>query len=432
MQARDRSVSLKIGYLVNQYPGPSHSFIRREIAALEAQGLEIMRFTVRRTEAALPDQADLAEQARTRVILGAGSAALLLRSLAMLFGRPIAFARALGLAIRFGLLSHRGLLRHIAYLAEACLLAHWLAEGEAQHLHAHFGTNSAMVAMLCRELSGISYSFTVHGPEEFDRAEALALGEKVKRAAFVIAVSHFGRSQLFRWSRPEDWEKVEVVRCGLGADLLEASQAPAQSEPRLVCVARLGEQKGHLLLLEASARLKKEGMDFQLVLVGDGPMRRQIETRIHELNLEDRVRLTGWVSEKKVREAIVGSRALLLPSFAEGLPVVLMEALALGRPVVATYVAGIPELVESGANGWLVPAGSVDAFAEAMRTALRAPPAQLEQMGKMGAKRVAEEHNAFREAAKLVALFRGQIDRQQAVQAEMTRTRGNHRMRNVG
>ncbi len=406
---------MRIAYLVNQYPGPTHSFIRREIAALEAQGWEIFRFTVRRSEAALPDEADLAEQTRTQAILEAGSATLLLRSLATFVTRPIAFLRALGLVLRLGLMSHRGLLRHVVYLAEACTLAHWLAQRGTQHLHAHFGTNPAMVAMLCREVGGPPYSFTVHGPEEFDRAEALALSEKVKRAAFVIAVCNFGRSQLFRWSRPEDWEKVDVVRCGLGVDLLKASPARAQLQPRLVCVARLGEQKGHLLLLEAAARLKTEAMDFHLVFVGDGPMRQRIEARIRALELADRVRLTGWLSEKEVRDEIVASRALVLPSFAEGLPVVIMEALALGRPVVATYVAGIPELVESGTCGWLVPAGSVDALAEAMRAVLRAPASQLEQMGRMGASRVADEHDALREATKLAALFRQQIDGRKAV-----------------
>jgi glycosyltransferase involved in cell wall biosynthesis len=171
-------------------------------------------------------------------------------------------------------------------------------------------------------------------------------------------------------------------------------------------VARLGEQKGHLLLLEAAAKLKREGVQFQLVLVGDGPMRQLVEARVRELDLADRIVLTGWLSGKDVRREIVTSRALLLPSFAEGLPVVLMEAFVLGRPVVATYVAGIPELVESGASGWLVPAGSVEAFAEAMRTVLLASPEQLAQMAKLGASRVVCEYDAFHEAAKLAALFR--------------------------
>jgi glycosyltransferase involved in cell wall biosynthesis len=403
--------TLRIAYLVNQYPGPSHSFIRREIAALEAQGVEILRFTVRRAKANLPDEADIAELSRTRAILEAGSVTLLLRTLVALVTRPIAVLRAFGLAVKFGWPSLRAVLRNIVYLAEACTLAHWLAQGRAEHLHAHFGTNSAMVAMLCHIVGGFSYSFTAHGPEEFDRAESLGLGEKVRRAAFVIAVCNFGRCQLFRWCRLEDWKKVEVVHCGLGPDLLKTSTDVAPTDSRLVCVARLGEQKGHLLLLEAAAKLKQEGIEFELVLVGDGPMRQLVERRIRELDLADRIVLTGWLSGKDVRKQIVTSRALLLPSFAEGLPVVLMEAFILGRPVVATYVAGIPELVEAGASGWLVPAGSVDALAEAMRAVLLATPMQLSQMAKLGAKRVLSDHDAFHEAAKLAALFRRQTNR---------------------
>jgi len=400
---------LRIAYLVNQYPGPSHSFIRREITALEEQGVEILRYTVRRAWAALPDEADVAERSRTRAILEAGTLGIFGHTLLCLISRPLGTLRALSLAVRLGLPSPRSALRNLVYFGEACTLARWIAQRRAQHLHAHFGTNSAMVAMLCHEVSGLSYSFTVHGPEEFDRAEQLAIREKIKRASFVVAVCNFGRSQLFRWCRIEDWKKVEVVHCGLGEDLLKARADGVPNNASLVCVARLGEQKGHLLLLEAIAKLKKEGVRLRLLLVGDGPMRHLVEVRIQELQLADSVELTGWLSGKQVRDAIVASRALLLPSFAEGLPVVLMEAFMLGRPVVATYVAGVPELVEAGASGWLVPAGSVEALASAIRSALAASPAQLQQMAKVGAQRVLQEHDASREASKLAALFRRQV-----------------------
>jgi len=400
---------LRIAYLLTQYPGPSHTFIRREIRALEDQGVEVLRFTARRTTAALPEKADVDELARTRVILEAGTGALVLRSLLTLLTRPIAVFRAVQLALRSRSPSV-GFFRHLVYLAEACMLAHWLAEAKAEHLHAHFGTNPAMIAMLCHEVGGPPYSFTAHGPEEFERAEVLALSEKIHRAAFVVAVCNYGRAQLLRWCRPEEWKKVEIIRCGLDADLLNGSNHQIPDQPQLVCVARLGEQKGHLVLLEAAAQLKKEGLRFRLILVGDGPLRPLVERRIRELNLSEEMRLSGWVSGKEVRETILASRVLLLSSFAEGLPVVLMEAFALGRPVVATYVAGIPELVEAGSSGWLVPAGSVETLAAAMRAALLAPREQLVQMAKVGAKRVAQEHDVAREASKLAELFRRQIE----------------------
>lgn len=396
---------LRIGYLVNAYPATSHSFIRREIRALEDLGARVVRYSVR-PAVDLVSAEDRDEQARTRVVLGAGAAGLLLATLRAAALRPLRFARALASALRLGWASHRGVARHLAYLAEACVLAGWTRRDGVEHLHAHFGTNPATVALLCRLLGGPPYSFTVHGPEEFDKPEALGMAEKIRNAAFVIAVSSFGRSQLWRWARHDDWDKVKVVRCGLGRDLIEARATPAPAAPRLLCVARLSEQKGHLLLLEAAARLAAEGRRFDLVLAGDGPLRGAIERLIRRHGLEKHVSITGWLSGERVREELVAARALVQPSFAEGLPVVLMEALALGRPVVTTYVAGIPELVEPGVSGWLVPAGAVDELAAAMREALEAAPARLDEMGRAGRRRVAERHDAAREAAVLATLFR--------------------------
>jgi glycosyltransferase involved in cell wall biosynthesis len=397
---------LRVGYLVNQYPRTSHSFIRREIQALESQGLEVLRYSLRPPNEALATEADRLELTRTRAVLGAGALAHAGAVLAVALRRPVAFGRATALAVRLGLRSERGLLRHVAYLAEACVLAGWLRRAGVEHVHAHFGTNSATVALLCWAVGGPRYSFTVHGPEEFDKPEFLGLGEKVRHAAFVVTISSFGRSQLFRWARHEDWPKLEVVRCGVGADLLLAAPTPVPAAPRLVCVARLSEQKGHLLLIEAAAKLAGEGLEFELLLAGDGPMRPEIEAAIAGNGLRERVRLAGLMSAEQVREAIIGSRALVLPSFAEGLPVVVMEALALGRPVVTTAIAGIPELVQPGVTGWLVPAGSSDALAAAMREALQAPTERLAEMGRAGAELVAREHDASREAAKLADLFR--------------------------
>jgi glycosyltransferase involved in cell wall biosynthesis len=314
--------------------------------------------------------------------------------------------RAIGATLRIGWRSDRGLLRTIAYLAEACVLLDWLRSDGVEHVHAHFGTNSAAVAMLCRTLGGPTYSFTVHGPEEFDKPEALHLGEKVREASFAVVISEFGRSQLCRWVRFEDWSKIHVVHCGLEADLLGAEPTPVPEFPRLLCIARLAKEKGHMVLLDAAERLAAEGKQFEILLAGDGPLRAEIEKRIGERGLGSRVRIGGWMSAAEIRDAIVRSRVLVLSSFAEGLPVVIMESLALGRPVIATAIAGIPELVTSGANGWLVPAGSVDALADAMRVALNASTHDIRAMGIAGSKRVVAEHDARAEAEKLVRCFR--------------------------
>ena len=285
------------------------------------------------------------------------------------------------------------------------MLVHWCAAAEVRHVHAHFGTNSTTVALLCHALGGLTYSFTVHGPEEFDKVEAIALTEKIERAAFVVAISSFGRSQLYRWCRLKHWSKIHVVHCGVDDSFLGQPLTPVPAAHRLVCVGRLCEQKGQLLLMEAAAKLVAEGLQFKLVLVGDGPLRSTIEAQIAQAGLRDTVEITGWASGAEVRQHILAARAMVLPSFAEGLPVVIMETLALGRPVVTTYVAGIPELVQPGASGWLVPAGSVEALVAAMRSVLQSPVEVLEKMGRLGAAQVAQNHTVEIEAKKLAALF---------------------------
>lgn len=391
---------MKIAYLVNGYPRTSHSFIRREIKALESLGVEVLRFAQRPLDEPLVNEVDHEEHRRTRVLLSAGVLVHAWALLAVAFRRPLLFARALGIALRLGGRSERGLLRHLAYLGEGAVLERWLRGTGVTHVHAHFGNASTCVAMLCRCLGGPPFSYTIHGVDEYDNVE-----EKVSRATFALAISSFGRAQMYRWVDPREWPKIHEIHCGIDDEMASASLTKVPAVPRLVCVARLGVEKGHLVLLEAAARLAAEGVPFEIVLVGDGPLRSVLAERIRSLGLDGRVRLVGWMGARQVREEILASRALVLSSFSEGLPVVLMEALALGRPVIASALSGIPELVRPGVDGWLVPAGSVEALVEAMREALEASPERLEAMGRSGAALVAERHDTRKEARKLLALF---------------------------
>lgn len=407
-------MALKIAYLINQYPKVSHSFIRREILALEACGLIILRFAVRSCADELVDEADQQELKKTRFLLEGGAIALLQGLLKVMLRHPSRFLQAAGLTLKLGWRSEQGVLKHLAYLAEACVLLNWLAEAEVTHVHAHFGTNPATVAMLCRMLGGPPFSFTVHGPEEFDKVEAIALPQKIEQAAFVVAISSFGRSQLYRWTRPEQWSKIRVVHCGVDANFLAIAPTPIPDQPRFVCVGRLSEQKGQLLLIEAAKRLAEEGLSFELVLVGDGELRSPIEALIARYQLQDQIKITGWANTTQVRDHLLNAKVMVLPSFAEGLPVVIMEALALRRPVISTYIAGIPELVENNTCGWLITPGSIEALVSAMRSALLTSPDKLEYMGQVGFERVALDHNIDVEAGKLSVLFRMGVEQHQA------------------
>jgi glycosyltransferase involved in cell wall biosynthesis len=397
---------MKIAYLINQYPKVSHSFIRREILALERQGFDVLRIALRGWSDPLVDAEDLRERERTRYILQGGMASLLLACLASLFSSPGRFFSALGLAVRMARRADRPLPLHLIYLAEACRMLPWLREFGAVHVHVHFGTNPTEVAMLARVLGAPPYSFTVHGPEEFDKPEFIGIREKIARSAFVVAVSSFGRSQLFRWIDHAAWKKVAVVHCGLEAAFSAQAPVPLPLAPRLVCVGRLCEQKGQLLLVEAVHHLLQKGIGIELVLAGDGEMRTDIEALIRRHGMEKNVRITGWISSDQVREELLAARALVLPSFAEGLPVVVMEAMVLRRPVLTTYVAGIPELVIPGDNGWLFAAGDVDALSDALEACLATPLEEIERMGEAARARSLQRHSIDIEAAKLALLFR--------------------------
>ncbi len=383
-------MNLCVAYLVNQYPKISHTFIRREIAGLERCGVRVKRFSLRLSGEDFVDEADRSELQKTRVVLQAGPLRLTFACAAAVFTRPLRFARALALALRAGAGSDRGVLVHLAYLAEACVLLRWFSQLRVDHVHAHFGSNPAAVAMLCHVLGGPPYSITIHGPNDFDRAPFLKLHEKIVRARFVMTVSSYGRSQLYRWCGREHWCKIHVLHPGVDAAFLNQPPTPIPVAPRLVCIARLDAEKGHLLLLEAVRRLIDAGVRCELVLVGDGPQRASIRARIAELQLEEYVVLAGAASGAEVRVRIQASRALVLASFAENLPTVILEALALHRPVIATLVGGIPEVVAPGINGWLVPAGDVEALERALREALGASVETLEEMGREGARRAAE------------------------------------------
>jgi glycosyltransferase involved in cell wall biosynthesis len=395
-----------LGYLTNQYGRASDTFIRQEVRQLRKLGHTIVTFSIRRPEPehAVSDEVRN-EQAQTDYILDAGVLKLGLAFFVWSIIHPLRMFRTMALAWKTCAPGLRAVLWQAFYLVEAAYLARRIESAGVEHMHNHIAMNSATVCMFAATLSRVTWSMTVHGPHDFVEPIRWALPEKLQSAAFSVFIAEFGRSQGM-WHAPSTvWPKLHVIRCGLDETFLGTVPVPIPNAPRLVFVGRLSPEKGVVLLIEAAAKLKCDGIRVELVLIGDGPLRSEIERVVTQHGLRDTVELLGWHGSVRVRHEILGSRALVLPSFAEGLPIVLMEAMALHRPVISTYVAGIPELVQSGFNGLLVPPGSVHDLADAMRAVVRGSVDQLQEMGHHGSARVAERHDAAANARQLEALL---------------------------
>jgi len=396
---------MRIGYFTNQYPSVSHTFIRREILELERVGIDVVRYAIRSDRSSLVDPDDFAEYDSTaflsRIPVSMGIW-LIFRQFLRSPGSTLAAIRA---ALVLGWNSDVGVARHLAYFWAATLLVNRCELDRVTHLHVHFGTNPAAIALIAARMSRLSFSVTIHGYEEFYRASFLSIEEKVRASSFVVSVSKYGTSQLMRVCSHSLWKKIATVYCGLDSKFLDTKEHPVVGGRQFCSVGRLCAEKAQILMVEAVAVLRQRGVDCELVLVGDGPMRKDVEARIGELGLGDRIFLRGSASGDQVKQEIIASRALLMTSFVENLPVGIMESLALGRPVIATYIGGIPELVTPNSNGWLIPAGDCIALADSMESALKLSNAELESMAIDCKRSVAGNHDIRTEVQKLKRLF---------------------------
>ncbi|MGX9355706.1 glycosyltransferase [Roseobacteraceae bacterium S113] len=396
----------RIAYLTGEYPRATDTFIQREVAALRALGLEVHTCSVRRTgpeHIVGPEQA--AEQAQTFHLLeSAKSPARLGAALLYALRRPARFARTIVLAWRTAPPGARALLWQVFYLIEALILAHEMHQRGLTHLHNHIAKASCTVAMLASALSGVPYSFTLHGPDIFYEPLHWRLDEKIARAAFVACISDFCRSQAMVFADQAQWPKLHIVHCGI--EPARYADAPPPSGGRLLFVGRLAAVKGVAVLFDALARLGDTRPALELTLIGDGPERAALERHAKALGLADRVTFLGYRSQAEVAQALAAHDVFVLPSFAEGVPVVLMEAMAAGRPVITTRIAGVPELVEDGASGLLVPPGNAPALARAI--AALTSGADQAQMGEVGRAKVSAEFEIMSQAKRLAELIVGE------------------------
>jgi glycosyltransferase involved in cell wall biosynthesis len=395
---------MTLAYLLNSYPMTSTTFIRREIAAIEAAGVPVKRFAVRHWGEQLVDPQDRAEQDRTEYLLTGHIPALIAMGLCEACAHPLRLARAVPSLLRLIRAARGGMIRHISYLLQAIRLRHRCADLGIDHIHAHFSTNAAAVAMLCRLMGGPSYSFTVHGPDELVDPAANNIVEKVQHARHVIAISEYCRTELIDVLPQDLWARIAVIPCGVDLAEFPPLGPPADDARSLLCVGRLCPQKGQVEIPSAVAASLAHFPEIRVDLIGDGEDRAAIVARAASLGISNHIMLHGWCSNDIVRAMLQASRALLLPSHAEGLPIVIMEAFATGRPVITTRIAGIPELVDESC-GWLFDAGSGEGLQQAITGAMTADVDQRARMGAEGRRRIEQRHDLRNIASRLIALF---------------------------
>lgn len=403
----DSNPPFRLAYLTGTYPAASHTFIQREIAALRALGADITITSVRQPDASelIGPEEESARDETFYVLAAAKNPLKLLRAHAsLIWHSPGRWFKTLALAWRTHRPGAKGLLWQLFYFLEAGVLARHLQARRISHLHNHFADSSATVSMLAASFADLPFSFTLHGPTELFAPESWHLGEKVARAALVVCISHFARSQVMLFSDPTHWHKLRIVHCGVTPERYADTPAPENGKMKMLFVGRLAPVKGLRILMEAFGIARAENPDISLTIIGDGEDRAWVEENARRTGGVD---VLGYKSQSEVAQALGQSDVLVLPSFAEGVPVALMEAMVSGRPVIATRVGGVGELVEDGVSGHVIAPGNAQALAKAMLDLARSAD-RRRIMGQAGRAKVRAEFDISKEAVWLKALFEGQ------------------------
>ncbi|MEI6542751.1 MAG: glycosyltransferase family 4 protein [Methylococcales bacterium] len=387
-----------IAYLVSQYPAYSHTFILREVQQLRQFGVSIVVASINLPDRSFEKLTDTErnEAEHTFYVKSQGLLKALIALGKTLFLNPVGFIKGLKHVVKLGGWDIKRLLYHVFYLVEAMLLGHWMRSQKITHLHVHFATPAASVGMLVKTVFGYSFSFTVHGPDEFYDAPGYNLPEKILTADFVFCISHYARSQVMKLSPVQAWPKFDICRLGVDPERFKPSTKAKKAEIcNLLCVGRLTSAKGQAILLESLTKLKNEGVFCTLTFVGMGPDEQSLREYAELLGIGLQVTFTGAVDQDHILDYYKVADIFVLPSFAEGLPVVLMEAMAMEIPCITTAITGVPELILSGQNGLLVPASDTDGLTNAIRL-LEGDPVLRQQLGKAGRKTVLADYDLYK------------------------------------
>ena len=391
-----------IAYLVSEYPAPSHTFIREEINALEQQGWTIHRFAHHSSASRLADPADLNEADQTTVLTNKGMMHLLINSLGTLIRTPGRYVRMLGKALQMARNGERGYSTHFGYILLACELAVHVRNHSIDHLHAHFSFSPSDVALLTSILTDVPFSLTFHATYEYaDPTRKLNLDAKVEAATFIVLISDHAYRHL-RKRHVHHRHKFRLIRYGLNHSWFSSESAPAPASPRLLCIARMVPQKDPASLVHALAKLKAAGKVCHLDWAGDGELSEPTRALAHELGVLSQIEFHGWCSQHEIRSLLSGCSATILTSVSEGIPIAILESFAAGRPVIATDVGGVSEIVEAGINGWLTKPSDPSSLIEALELFLLCDYQDLTAMGRNARKLV--ERYTIEDTARALAV----------------------------
>jgi len=396
-----------LGYLVSRYPSISHTFILREVLELRRLGLRVEVASINgpdREKSELTAE-EGSEAKKTFYVKAAGVSGALRAHLAVAVRNPLGYVRAMAFAARLGGTDVRKMLMSSFYFAEAVLVAEWMRSLGLSHLHVHFATPAATVGLIATKVFPFTFSITVHGPDEFYDAPGYLLREKIAAADLLCAIGLFARSQLMKLSDSSQWSKIEVTPLGVDTGLFQPHPAAGGTGIfEVLCVGRLVPAKGQHVLLAAVAQLRAKGRKLRLRLVGDGPDRQSLQLEVRRLRIEDSVIFEGAVNQDRIRDLYATADIFALASFAEGIPVVLMEAMAMAIPCVSTWITGIPELIRDSVDGLLVAPSDIDGLAAAIAR-LMDDDQLRERLGAAGRRRVVDKYNLRQNVARLAEVF---------------------------
>jgi glycosyltransferase involved in cell wall biosynthesis len=378
-------VGLRLAYMTGEYPRVTDTFIQREVLALRALGHYVKTFSVRHPPDNESAGEDAAESRRTTIYL-LPPRNLVGAHVAQFSRSPRNYFSAFKLAWKNCPPGIKAITRQAAYFAEAGILAQGMAKHSLSHLHNHFADSSCSVASIAAEMGGFTFSFTIHGSDFFE-PRFWWIDVKIKQALFVNCVSYYGRSQAMSLTPSDCWEKLRVVHCGVNPSSIEVKKHEGLGH-RLLFVGRLAVEKGLPFLLDAVAKVEGAILD----VAGDGPERKLLEMKTTRLGIDGRVRFLGYQSQSDVRKLMQQADVFVMTSLSEGIP------------VVATRIAGVPELVDDGSDGLLVLPGDPDATTAAV-CRLLADPELRNRFAIAGRAKVEREFNLQSESSWLVRIM---------------------------